>query len=98
VEVLEHEPDRGGPQRRHLPVGQRRHVVPSMRTVPEDGRSNVPIRCSMVDLPDPDGPTIPTSSPRATRSDTSRSATTSPGYTRLTSVSSTTAVMRAPPP
>ena len=37
---------------------------PSIRTVPAVGRSRVPIRCSIVDLPEPDGPTIATSSPR----------------------------------
>ena len=42
---------------------------PSMWTVPLVGRSSVPIRLSMVDLPEPDGPTIATSSPVPTRSD-----------------------------
>jgi hypothetical protein len=52
---------------------------PSMRTMPADGRSSVPIRCSMVDLPEPDGPTIATISPESIDSDTSRTAVTPPG-------------------
>ena len=36
---------------------------PVTRTVPVVGRSRVPIRCSSVVLPDPDGPTTATSSP-----------------------------------
>ena len=36
-----------------------------MRTVPVVGLSSVPIRCSSVDLPDPDGPTMAVSSPAA---------------------------------
>ena len=39
---------------------------PVTRTVPLVGLSRVPIRCSSVDLPDPDGPTTATSSPAAT--------------------------------
>ena len=39
---------------------------PVTRTVPAVGLSRVPIRCSSVDLPDPDGPTTATSSPAAT--------------------------------
>ncbi len=37
--------------------------MPVMRTVPLVGRSNVPIRCNNVVLPEPDGPTTPTNSP-----------------------------------
>jgi len=37
-----------------------------IRTAPSVGRSSVPIRCRSVDLPEPDGPTIPTNSPRRT--------------------------------
>ena len=33
--------------------------------MPELGRSSVPIRCSNVDFPEPEGPTIATSSPRS---------------------------------
>ena len=40
--------------------------IPVMRTVPAVGLSRVPIRCSSVDLPDPDGPATATSSPAAT--------------------------------
>ena len=67
--------------------------------VPAVGRSSVPIRCSIVDLPEPDGPTMATSSPCADASgDTSRSAVTPPGYTLVTPSSSTTAsVMRGIP-
>ena len=36
---------------------------PVIRTRPLVGRSRVPISCSRVVLPDPEGPTIPTSSP-----------------------------------
>ena len=67
---------------------------PSIRTVPEVGRSSVPSTLSMVDLPEPDGPTIATSSPRSIRSETPPSAATPPGYTFVTSVSSITS---APP-
>ena len=36
---------------------------PVIRTVPVLGRSSVPMRCKSVDLPDPEGPTMATSSP-----------------------------------
>ena len=39
---------------------------PATRTVPAVGRSRVPITCSRVDLPDPLGPAMASSSPRAT--------------------------------
>jgi hypothetical protein len=48
--------------------------IPSIRTVPAAGRSKVPMMCSSVVLPDPDGPTIATSSPRVTVRLTPRSA------------------------
>jgi hypothetical protein len=47
-----------------------------MRTTPLLGRSSVPMTCSSVDLPDPEGPTIATSSPRSTVKDTPRNANT----------------------
>jgi len=47
-----------------------------MRTVPEVGRSNVPMRWRRVDLPEPDGPTTPTSSPCLTVKLTPARATT----------------------
>jgi hypothetical protein len=50
--------------------------MPVTRTVPVVGLSRVPIRCSSVDLPDPDGPTTATSSPAATAKLTPRSAGT----------------------
>ncbi len=49
---------------------------PVTRTVPLLGRSRVPIRCSSVDLPDPDGPAMAASSPGATVKLTPRSAGT----------------------
>ena len=47
-----------------------------MRTSPLLGRSSVPIRCRRVVFPDPDGPTIATSSPASTVKLTPRSAST----------------------
>ena len=49
---------------------------PVTRTRPADGRSSVPIRCSSVVFPDPDGPRIATSSPAATARLTPASART----------------------
>ena len=49
---------------------------PVTRTCPELGRSKVPIRCNSVVLPDPDGPTMPTSSPWSTAKETPRRAVT----------------------
>ena len=40
--------------------------TPAIRTVPELGRSSVPMMCSSVDLPEPEGPTIAHSSPPRT--------------------------------
>jgi hypothetical protein len=40
------------------------------------GRSSVPMTCRSVDLPDPEGPTIATSSHRRTEKDTPRRAAT----------------------
>ena len=63
-----------------------------MRTTPAVGRSRVPITCSRVLLPDPDGPTMATSSPWSMRRSTPARATTggSPGYSLTTSTSSRT--------
>ena len=47
-----------------------------MTTCPTVGRSSVPMTFSSVDLPDPDAPTIATSSPRSTVRDTSSRACT----------------------
>ena len=71
---------------------------PVTRTVPLLGRSRVPIRCSSVLLPDPDGPTTATSSPAATATLTSSSARTGgdPGYSFVTRSSSRT-VFFSPP-
>ena len=40
-------------------------VSPATRTVPESTRSRPAITISSVDLPEPDGPTMPVASPRA---------------------------------
>ena len=37
--------------------------TPSISTVPELGRSRVPMRLRSVDLPEPEGPTMATNSP-----------------------------------
>ena len=57
-----------------------------MRTVPAVGVSRVPIRCSSVDLPHPDGPATAISSPAITDRLTRSSARTGgePGYTLAT--------------
>ena len=66
-ELLEDEPDPGRPQRGELAVAQLGDVEAGDRAPSRCvGRSSVPIRCSSVDLPDPDGPTIATSSPAPT--------------------------------
>jgi hypothetical protein len=44
--------------------------VPSMRTTPLEGSSSVPMIESIVVLPEPDAPTIATSSPASTRRST----------------------------
>jgi hypothetical protein len=49
---------------------------PVTRTRPELGRSSVPSTCSSVVFPDPDGPTMPTSSPCPMVKLTSRNAVT----------------------
>ena len=80
VELLEDEPDGAAAQRGQLPVGQRWPASrPAIVTEPLVGRSSAPIMCSIVDLPEPDGPTMATSSPSSIVSDTSRSACTPPG-------------------
>src|SRR5580692_6527605 len=65
---------------------------PATRTTPRVGRSRVPITCSKVLLPDPDGPTMAASSPWPIRRSTPASATTggSPGYSLTTPASSRT--------
>jgi len=59
---------------------------PVTRTLPAEGRSNVPIRCSRVVFPDPDGPRTATSSPARTARLTPVSAVTGGalGYTFVT--------------
>src|SRR5690348_4706436 len=49
---------------------------PSTTIIPLSGRSIPPIRCSSVDLPDPDGPHIATAPPAGTSNETSTSAGT----------------------
>ena len=49
---------------------------PVTRTVPVLGRSSVPIRCNKVDLPEPEGPTMATSSPSLTEKLTPANAVT----------------------
>ena len=73
---------------------------PVTRTVPVLGVSSVPIRCSSVDLPDPDGPTIAVSSPAITDRLTSSSARTGgcPGYTFDTRSSCSTGTPAGPSP
>ena len=64
-EPLEDEADPGRPEPRQLVVARRRRRRdPRPRCWPLLGRSSVPIRCSSVDLPEPEGPTIAVSSPR----------------------------------
>src|SRR5690348_7623345 len=71
---------------------------PVTRTDPLEGRSRVPIRCSKVVFPDPDGPRIATSSPAPTARLTPVTAVTggSLGYTFTTLSSSST--RPGPPP
>jgi hypothetical protein len=54
--------------------------------------------CSIVDFPEPDGPTMPTSSPYPMVSVTPESAVTPPGYDLPTSSSATTVTPAPPPP
>ncbi len=66
--------------------------TPVTRTIPLVGMSRVPIRCSSVLLPDPDGPVTAASSPALTATLTSSSARTGgeEGYTFDTFCSSST--------
>ena len=76
-ELLEHEADAGGAQRGDSRRSPRAAASsPVIRTVPALGRSSEPIRCSNVDLPDPDGPVIASSSPGSTVKLTPRTAST----------------------
>ena len=75
-ELLEDEPDLPGPQRDSSRSLSRAASTPPIRTTPLLGRSSVPMTCRSVDLPDPEGPTIATSSPRRTEKDTPRRAGT----------------------
>ena len=75
VELLEHEADPAAPA---APTAAGRTASPRRARrcarCPRTGRSSVPIRCSMVDLPEPDGPTIATSSPCSIARSTRRAA------------------------
>jgi hypothetical protein len=66
------------PTRRRWAASSRRESPPSSLpatvTVPSSGRSSAPIRCSSVDLPEPDGPDTATAAPGAISSDTPSSA------------------------
>ena len=75
-ELLEHEPDPGRPQRGQLPVAHGGHVEAGDADVARLGRSRLPMRCSRVVLPDPDGPTMATTRPRSTVKLTPRRAVT----------------------
>ena len=59
-----------------LRVGRVR-TRPAMRTVPPSGSSRPPRHARSVDFPEPDGPTIATTSPRSTVSETPRNASVS---------------------
>ena len=91
MELLEHEADRATTQLRQA---RGRAIVemsrPTRRTVPVLGRSRHPTTCSNVLLPEPDGPTIATISPRSMRRSTSRRASTPPGYVLPTPLRLTT--------
>ena len=63
-ELLEHEADPVARTTDSCAVVEAGDVQARDPHRPELGRSSVPITCSSVDLPDPDGPTIATSSPR----------------------------------
>ena len=85
VEVLEHEADAAGAQGREIAVPERRHIEPvDLDRRPQLARSSVPMMLSIVDLPEPDGPTMATSSPRPISRLTSRSAKTPPANARVT--------------
>jgi hypothetical protein len=75
-ELLEDEADPRRAQGRELAVRQAGDIEPGDPHRARARRSSVPITCSSVDLPDPDGPTIATSSPRRTVKLTPASATT----------------------
>ena len=64
VELLEDEADRVAPELRPVRVVERGHVdAADADRLPSLGRSRQPRSPSIVDLPDPDGPTIDTKSP-----------------------------------
>ena len=76
-ELLEDEPDLPRPgslESWRLP--SRAASTPPIRTTPLVGRSSVPMTCSSVDLPHPEGPTIAASAPGRTEKDTPRRAGT----------------------
>ena len=63
-ELLEHEADPRGPQRGQLPIRELVDVeAGDPHVAPNWVGPSVPIRCNKVVLPDPEGPTMPTSSP-----------------------------------
>ena len=102
-ELLEHEADPARPDPGQGVLGQavRRRARPR-GTLPVVGRSRVPAIASMVDLPDPDGPTMAVNSPVLIVTVTDRSAATGgdPGCSLLTPASSSALIppLTAPPP
>ncbi len=80
VKLLEDEPDPPCAQRGESAVGGLGDVAAGDPHNPAAWRrSSVPMMCSSVDLPDPEGPTIAHSSPSQTVRFTPRSACTPPG-------------------
>jgi hypothetical protein len=55
-----------GPEGRQGPVGQLADLLAGHQDGPAVGRSRVPMTCSRVDLPDPLGPAMASSSPSST--------------------------------
>ena len=91
IEELKNESDLVAAQARQFIVGQARSAAaPSISISPDDAVSRPPIRFSSVDLPEPDGPTMDTISPRPMdRSTFSRAVTLRlPSKTLLTFASS----------
>lgn len=79
VELLEDEPDPLRPHRRQVIVGGGDDVEALDAHLAGGGRSSVPMICSRVVLPEPDGPTTVSSSPASTSRPAPLSAWTPPG-------------------
>ena len=79
VVELEHEADALVAELRQGPIAQApRHRGPSISTRPPSGRDSVPMICKSVVLPAPLAPTMETTSPRATSSETPFSTSSVP--------------------